>query len=179
MKKLSEQKVKFLVAGFAAIWMFCPALLQQLSASDKSNRASFASGGGQNLILFKRGALDTGARIDLDTSEEDRHAISRMSIPSGKSMRLVQFAGPIRPAWISSLRAAGAEIIGYVPQNAYIIRGGAQEHARVAMLHGDAELEEARPIRWISRLSAVQKVDPTYSDEMLTGASKEAVDVEI
>src|SRR5882724_12226167 len=152
MNKLSAQKVKFLVAGFAAIWMFCPALLQQLSASsDKSNRASFGSGGGQNLILFKRGALDTGARIDLDTSEEDRQAMSSMSVSSGKSMRLVQFAGPIRPAWISSLRAAGAEIIGYVPQNAYIIRGGAQELARVAMLHGNADLEEARPIRWIGR----------------------------
>ena len=134
---------------------------------------------GQNLILFKRGALDTGARVDLDTSEEDRQAMSGMSVSSAKRMRIVQFAGPIRPAWISSLRAAGAEIVGYVPRNAYIIRGGPQELARVAMLHGGADWEEARPIRWMGRLPAVQKLDPTYTDEMLTGASREAVDVEI
>ena len=179
MKKLSAQKITFLVAGFAAVLLLCPALLLRLSASsDISNRAGSGSVRGQNLILFKRGALDTGARADLDTSAEDRQAMSSMSVSSAK-MRIVQFAGPISPAWISSLRAAGAEIVGYVPQNAYIIRGGPQELARVAMLHGGADWEEARPIRWMGRLLAVQKLDPTYTDEMLTGASQEVVDVEI
>jgi subtilase family protein len=180
MKKFSALKIKFLVVGFAALLMFCPALLQRLSASSaNSNRAGLASVRGQNLILFKRGALDTGARVDLDTSADDLQAVSSMSVTSAKRTRIVQFAGAIRPAWISSLRAAGAEIVGYVPENAYIIRGGPQELARVAMLHGGADWEEARPIRWMGQLPAVQKLNPTYTDEMLTGASRGAVDVEI
>lgn len=180
MKKLSAQKIKFLVVGFAALSMFCPALLQRLSASsDGNNRAGLGSGRSQQLILFKRGALDAGAREDLDTSEEDRQAISSMSFSSAKRTRIVQFAGPIRPTWISALRAAGADIVGYVPQNAYIIRGGPQELARVATLRGGADWEETRPIRWMGRLLAIQKLDPTYTDVMLTGASRDGVDVEI
>ncbi|PYT05086.1 MAG: hypothetical protein DMF60_13095 [Acidobacteria bacterium] len=179
MKKLSAQKIRFLVVGFAAVLMFCPSLLERLSAAAcRINTAGAGSARAQNLILFKRGAFDTRAHGDLDTSEEDRQALATMSVSSAK-MRIVQFGGPIKPAWISSLRAAGAEIVGYVPQNAYIIRGGPQELARVAMLHGGDNWVEARPVRWMGRLPAVQKLDPTFTGEMLIDDSREVVDVEI
>src|SRR6267378_1846495 len=111
MKRLIAQKIKFLVVGFAAVVMFCPALLQRFSASsDRSDWLGSASVRDQTLILFKRGALDTRSRADLDTAEEDRRAMSIMSVSSAKT-RVVQFAGPIRPAWLSSLLATGAEII--------------------------------------------------------------------
>ena len=132
----------------------------------------------QNLIHFRRGALDTAARVDLDTSEEDLHGVASMNAFSTKRTRIVQFAGSVRQVWINSLQAAGAEIVGYIPQNAYIIRGGPQALARVAMLHGGADGNEGRPVRWMGRLPGVQKIHPTYSDEMLS-ASQEAVDVEI
>lgn len=156
--------------------------MQRLSASsDKSNQAAsdFVPVRNQNLILFKRGVLDTAARPDLDTSEEDRKGMSSLSLSKAKSTRIVQFEGPIRPAWISSLRALGVEIIGYVPHNAYIIRGDSQELGRVAMLQRGADSKETRAIRWMGRISAVQKLDPAFTDEQLIAASREPVDVEI
>ena len=36
---------------------------------------------------------------------------------------LVQFHGPVRDAWLESLRAAGLQTIQYVPDNAYLVRG--------------------------------------------------------
>ena len=180
MKKLSAQKTTYLVVAFAALLMFCPSLLHRLSASSqKGNPPDFGSARGQNLILFNRGAIDTEARGDLETTEEDRQVISSMSASPGKRTRIVQFAGPIKAQWIRSLQAAGAQIVGYVPQNAYIIRGGPLELARVAMLHGGAEPEDARPIRWMGRLEAVQKLDPTYTDEMISAASGQDFEVEI
>src|SRR5712692_8418561 len=86
MKMSSTQKIMFLVVGFATFLIFCPALLPRLSASsDTSNLPGPVRG--QNLILFKRGVLDTRARVDLDTSEEDRQAMSSMSVSSAKRDR--------------------------------------------------------------------------------------------
>jgi hypothetical protein len=36
---------------------------------------------------------------------------------------LVQFHGPVRDAWLESLRAAGLQTIQYIPDNAYLVRG--------------------------------------------------------
>ncbi|MEK6321495.1 MAG: S8 family serine peptidase [Acidobacteriota bacterium] len=181
MKNLTAQKIKLLVVGFAALMTSCPGLLSPGAAvsSDTNQNAPIGSIRDQNLIAFKRGPLDTSLRVDLDTSGEDRQAMSGMSVSASKRTRIVQFGGSIRPGWINSLRVAGAEIVGYIPHNAYIIRGSPSELARVAGLHAGADWEDARPIRWMGRLLAVQKLDPAYTDEMLSGASRQDVDVEI
>jgi subtilisin family serine protease len=180
MNRRAAQRIKLAVVGLAAAMVSCPALLSPGAASsDTTQRTRIASVGDQNLILFKRGTLDTGARVDLDTSKEDRQAMSAMSASASKRTRVVQFGGPIRPGWIDALRAAGAEILGYIPNNAYIIRGAPHDLARVAALDAGPDWEDARPIRWMGHLLAIQKLDPVYTDEVINGGSGRAVDVEI
>lgn len=41
---------------------------------------------------------------------------------TGDNLYIVQFAGPIQDFWIDTLKATGAEVISYIPNNAYIVR---------------------------------------------------------
>ena len=36
-------------------------------------------------------------------------------------MHLVQFAGPIQPAWLDALAATGVRVVTYIPSNAYLV----------------------------------------------------------
>lgn len=134
-----------------------------------------------NLILLNRGIIDTS----LD-SHEGSHNVTQPGAslaaspdPSRKELRIVQFAGPVKSAWLDRLRATGFEIIGYVPNNAYVVRGHGSALARAARLSGGPGADEDRPIRWIGSLQPIQKIDPRFDDEMLSGARGMNVDVEI
>ncbi|HLF83790.1 MAG TPA: S8 family serine peptidase [Blastocatellia bacterium] len=179
MNRLTAQEIKISLVGFAGMMLFCPALLAPSAvSSNTSEQPRIVTNPSQSLILFRRGALDTDARPDLDTSKEDQQTMSAMSASGAKATRVVQFAGPIKRQWIDALRATGAEIVGYVPNNAYVIRGGQRELARVAALDAGRDWDDAKPVRWMGRLLAVQKLDPEFTDEML-GAIGTSVDAEI
>src|SRR2546425_4086081 len=180
MKRLTSQKITFVAVGFAAIMVFCPTLLAPCAASlYTSQSVSVGSVGDQYSILFKRGTLDTRANANSDILREDQQATTAMRAASSKLTRIVQFGGAIRPRWINALEAVGAQIVGYIPHNAYIIRGTADQLARVSLLYGGADWDSARPIRWMGRLLAVQKLDPTYTDEMLSTGFRGELDAEI
>ena len=57
---------------------------------------------------------------------------------AGKRLRLIQFAGPVQPAWRESLLQAGARIVSYIPQNAYLVYGDAAAAARLQALAAQA-----------------------------------------
>jgi hypothetical protein len=179
MNHLTAQRIKLSLLGFAGVMLFGPALLSPRAvSSDTGKHAHIGTGPNHNVILFKRGTLDTEARVDLDTSEEDKRAMSATSISGAKQTRVVQFAGPIKRRWIDALRATGAEIVGYVPNDAYIIRGAQNELARVAALDAGSDWDDAKPIRWMGRLLAVQKLDPEFTDETLAAIGT-SVDAEV
>lgn len=179
MNRLITQSAKLSLVGLAGVLLMCPTLLKSsVVSSDSSKQAQIGAALNQTMILFKRGALDTEARADLDTSKEDRQAMSAMSASAAKQTRVVQFAGPIKRRWIDALRATGVEIAGYVPNNAYIIRGVQRELDRVAALDAGRDWDDARPVRWMGRLLAIQKLDPEFTGELL-GAAGTRVDAEI
>ncbi len=62
-----------------------------------------------------------GAEIDTTRPAVAPAANLRQVRASGKQFWLVQFVGPIQPAWLDQLRADGAEIVQYLPNNAYVI----------------------------------------------------------
>ncbi|HKY03487.1 MAG TPA: S8 family serine peptidase, partial [Blastocatellia bacterium] len=129
---------------------------------------------------FRRGALDTAARRDLDTSAGDLDLPNQLSTASAggqKRTRVIQFAGPIKGEWAEWLRQTGVEIIAYIPNNAYIIRGAPISIAEVASMNAGELADAARPIRWMGRFEGVQKLDPVFTHDLL--ASRAAVDVEI
>jgi hypothetical protein len=179
MNRFTAQKVKLSLVGLAAVMLFWPALLSKcVVSSDSSKQAQTGAVLNEKLILFKRGALDTEMRVDLDTSKEDERAMSAASVSGAKQTRVVQFAGPIKRRWMDALRATGAEIVGYVPNYAFIIRGAQNEIARVAALDAGSDWDDAKPIRWMGRLLAVQKLDPEFTDETLAAAGT-SVDAEV
>src|SRR5205085_12313955 len=50
--------------------------------------------------------------------------------PAG-GLYLVQFAGPIQDGWLASLRATGAEVVSFMPSNAYVVRAKAKAAKRL------------------------------------------------
>jgi hypothetical protein len=51
-----------------------------------------------------------------------------------RRMRLVQFRGPIKDAWLDQLRATGAYVVTYVANNAYVVIVDADSNARLENL---------------------------------------------
>jgi len=56
-------------------------------------------------------------------AEENQRAIY-----TGRRMHLVQFVGPVQPAWHEELLAAGVRIVTYLPQNSYSGLRRRQQH---------------------------------------------------
>jgi hypothetical protein len=72
----------------------------------------------QNVIALNTGALNT-------LSPEVMALRTALAARPGKQLRLVQFAGPVQPAWREALERTGVQVITYIPQNAYLIYGDA------------------------------------------------------
>lgn len=179
MKRPTAQTIKLSLLALAGFMPTSPEWLAPSSvSSDTGDQSRFRTNPSPNLILFKRGTLDTEARSDLDTSREDLQAMSTMSTAAAKTTRVVQLAGPTKPEWIDALRATGVEIVGYVPNNAYIVRGDRREIGRLAELNAGKDWSDSRPVRWMGRVLAIQKLDPGFTDEMLASIGTR-VDAEI
>ncbi|MFH0953302.1 MAG: S8 family serine peptidase [Verrucomicrobiota bacterium] len=69
---------------------------------------------------------------DVDTTAADVRAARRpAAMFKGRRLHLVQFAGPIKPAWYDELTAAGVRVVSYIPHNAYLVYGEAGGLARI------------------------------------------------
>jgi hypothetical protein len=84
----------------------------------------------QNLIALNGYILDTTSpettlrQLPADLRQTDMtDALARGSQPRG-GLYLVQFAGPIQDGWLDALKDSGAEIVSYMPSNAYVVRAG-------------------------------------------------------
>ncbi|MEN3336138.1 MAG: large repetitive protein [Blastocatellia bacterium] len=180
-----SQKLAFALLAFAGVMMLHsllrPSARADAATARQSNQA--ASARDESALRLRRGVIDTSTRRDLDTSAQDRHKqsaeLAAASRAASGELRLVQFAGPIKRQWFARLEATGAEIVGYVPNDAYLIRVTPAALHRVAMLDAGEMADDARPIRWMGRLEALHKLDPGFSNEMLAGRINAGVDVEI
>src|SRR5262245_9723794 len=83
---------------------------------------------------------------------------------------IVQFSDHILPAQAEGLRARGYEIVGYVANNAYIVRAPRAEAGQLQAAQGRGEF------RWVGAYGAGLKVETTLAqaaDEIANGASAE------
>jgi hypothetical protein len=77
--------------------------------------------------------------VHLDTSQAGVQALRKtVGTFAGKRMHLVQFAGPVQPAWRQALLDAGVQIVSYVPQNAYLVYGDSAGIGRVQAMAATA-----------------------------------------
>ncbi|MBN1668990.1 MAG: S8 family serine peptidase [Anaerolineales bacterium] len=68
---------------------------------------------------------------------------------SQASLRLVQFKGPVRDAWLAALKAQGLQVLQYYPHNAYLVWGTAAQAQA---------LNDFPPIRWQGLLQPAYKL---------------------
>ncbi len=84
----------------------------------------------QNLIALNGFILDTtnpqATYGQLPTNLRQTEMADALARGTGADggLYIVQFAGPVQDAWLDSLKGTGAEIVSYIPNNAYVVRAG-------------------------------------------------------
>ncbi len=71
---------------------------------------------------------------------------------SGKQLHLVQFDGPIQPEWVQQLEEAGYQIVDFIPENAYLVYGGATALKSMR--------SRAQHVQWEGAYVASDKIHP-------------------
>ena len=99
-----------------------------------------------NVIQLNAGAIDT---------RNEKAMASAAVETSGKQMRLIQFAGPIRPEWYNALVATGVHVVTYIPSNAYLVYGPAKTLQAVHQLASDKSMAQ-----WEGEYTAAYRLDP-------------------
>src|ERR1043166_804830 len=101
-----------------------------------------------NRIELRSGAIDTSGSAQTPATQA-------LNTFTGKRLHLVQFAGPIKPEWMQQLRASGAKIVTYLPQNAYLIYG---DHSSLSSVQQFAQT--APHVKWNGAFLAAHKIHP-------------------
>ena len=120
---------------------------ETLASLDEATRERAQLRDDFNLILLRRGQLDT------TTPEPQINAELRAPANAPRELRLVQLFGPPTPEAMARLKATGAEIISYIPNNAYLIWGTRQVLQRVRSLEADT-------LQWDDPFHPAYKLDP-------------------
>jgi len=98
-------------------------------------------------------------RLNVATIDTSTAAVNSVRQPaatfSGKRMHLIQFVGPMQPAWHEALRKTGAQIIGYIPENTYLVYGDAPSLARLQGLAGSMS-----SVQWHGEFADNYKIQP-------------------
>ncbi len=102
-----------------------------------------------NDILLNAGTINTASRHG--------QSLRGLSLPaSGKSLKLVQFSGPIKEEWVKELEATGVKLITYIPNNAYVVYGDIS-----ALQSLQKQLTDSRSIQWAGDYLNDYKLDPS------------------
>jgi hypothetical protein len=139
----------------------CPAVAHKVKVSDPSIAKLIMEDGGQLLAdygsfqLYEVDRLrpevlqsdsaevcDDSNKIFLNAAQIDTSAVVEKALRkpvgtfNGKRLHLVQFVGPVQNAWHNALKKTGAQIIGYLPENAYLVYGDSGSLAKLQHLTG-------------------------------------------
>ena len=117
-----------------------------LLAAGESNRVEVADN--WNLIRLNAQTVDT-------RTAQTKALRKNLTAFTGKRLHLVHFAGPIKPEWREALEQSGAQIVNYIPENAYLIYGDAPALARMQAWAGASDF-----VQWEGEYSRDLKVHP-------------------
>jgi hypothetical protein len=112
-----------------------------------------------NVILLRAGAFDTTA------PEPQALTVLGDAEPAGEQLYLVQMIGPVKDEWVDVLQA-NAEILSYIPNNAYLVRADATAIERM-----NAFKSESGFIQWSGAFKPAYKIAPEIaldSEEEIT-----------
>ncbi len=165
------------------------------SASLAGSSASLAVRDDLNVLLLRSGAIDTtddettgtfvgmgrsaasyglqaSASRGIETSESNKST-------GGTELRLVQFVGPVKRAWLEQLEASGFETIAYVPNNGYLVRGDSNARARLMSSTQSAEARGEGFVQWEGPFLEEHKIHPALSEAMAAATGEVTVAVQL
>ena len=126
-----------------------------------------------NLLILRSGAIDTtdesttGTFVGMGRSAASyglQLPVSSASESSSSSqLRLIQFVGPVKRAWIEQLEASGLEPVAYVPNNGYLVRGNANSRARLMARNQLAQASGEGFVQWEGPFLDEQKIHPALA----------------
>ena len=148
-----------LIADYGSYQYFraAPAALTELAGAGLVDRRD------ANRIELHAGAVDT-------TQAAARAARTRALTATGRSLQLVQFAGPVKPEWRAALEKTGVQVVDYLPHNAYLVYGDAAALAAVQQLAG-----REPAVQFTGALLETDRIHPrVYSAAAAAGRSADA-----
>lgn len=145
-----------------------------------------------NLLLLRSGAIDTtsdetaGSFVGMGSSaasfgfQSVASTGGESSASSGRAqLRLIQFVGPVKRAWLEQLEASGLEAIAYVPNNAYLVRGDSNARARLMGRNQNAEARGEGFVQWEGAFLDEHKIHPALGDAMASGTGELTVALQL
>ena len=111
--------------------------------------------------------------MTIDTSASAPVVPSQLQQPDfgGKRLKLIQFKGPIKSAWLAQVKAIkNVRVVSYVPQNAYILWLDAGAVTKLQNL-----LEPQGPIQWIGAYHPYYKIP----QDLLAADGTESVEIRV
>ena len=104
-----------------------------------------------NLLLLRRGQIDTSGPAPVVGSD------LRQAASTGHSLHLVQLFGPPSPSALAAIKATGARIVNYVPNNAYLVWASAAQVNRLAAMRNSGDI-----VQWDGPFHPAYKLDPHF-----------------
>lgn len=104
----------------------------------------------QNLIVLNGYVLDTTNAEPLSKQppadlRQTQMAVARKNFSRpGGGLYIVQFIGPIQDEWLRSLDQTGANVVSYVPNNAYVVRADSDAAMRLIQMK-----DEQSFVQWV------------------------------
>lgn len=118
----------------------------------------------QNLIVLNGYVIDTSNAEPLSKQppadlRQTRMAEARKNFSRpGEGLYIVQFIGPIQDEWLKELNQTGAEVISYVPNNAYIVR--ANKNSAMGLI---ALKDEQSFVQWVGDYEPAFRIAPSLA----------------
>lgn len=129
-----------------------------------------------NVLFLRSGTIDTtagdapGTFIGMGRAAgADQASLSREERADTSRLRLIQFIGPVKQAWLEELEASGLEVIAYVPNNAYLVRGDGGARSRLMRSQSGGESF----IQWEGSFLNEYKIHPRLIASMSDPGSRE------
>ncbi len=117
-----------------------------------------------HFILLNAGIIDT-------SNPQIQRAETPPGAFVGRRMWLIQFAGAIQPEWYAALQQTGVQIIGPVPQSAYLVYGTSEQLARLA------QLATSEPyIQWYGPFRGQDRIFPTLQNNQTSHVIIQLID---
>lgn len=76
------------------------------------------------------------SKVSNGSTARNKLASGAVAAVSTSDYKIVQFVGPIKPAWRNALKRAGATIVGYLPDYAYTVKMDSNTEATVRSIKG-------------------------------------------